>query len=160
MSFKSLFLILIVILTVSIKCEENMTIVDSNVNEVTFTNSTNEGSNTTPDVEAERLEFDNFSKTLLQQMGINQEKEISKERFKEFLTRLLTRDEKLEAHELELYNELIKRVTNKTPETIEVSNISKYIEQEELVNSLNELIRERYGEEALQQFNQEVNSDL
>jgi len=157
MSFKSSILVILALMFVSSFCEENSTLVDSNVNE---TESTNNESNITSQRETEAIEFDNYSKQLLEEMGINKEKEISRERFKHYLTRLITRDEKLENHEQELYVELIQRVVAKAPETIQVSEISKYIQQDKMVTSLNELIRERYGEEALQQFEKDLNSDL
>jgi len=157
MSFKSSISVLLAIMFVASVCEENLTVVDSNVNE---TESTSQESNVTYEKDAEALEFDNYSRKLLDEMGINKEKEISRERFTQFLTRLITRDEKLEPHEQDLYVELIQRVVAKAPETIQVSEISKYIQQDQMVTSLNELIRERYGEEALQQFEKEVNSDL
>jgi hypothetical protein len=157
MSFKSSISVILAIMFVASVCEENLTVVDSNVNE---TESTSQESNVTSEKDAEALEFDNYSRKLLDEMGINKEKEISRERFTQFLTRLITRDEKLEPHEQDLYVELIQRVVAKAPETIQVSEISKYIQQDQMVTSLNELIRERYGEEALQQFEKEVNSDL
>ncbi len=157
MSFKSSISVLLAIMFVASVCEENLTVVDSNVNE---TESTSQESNVTYEKDAEALVFDNYSRKLLDEMGINKEKEISRERFTQFLTRLITRDEKLEPHEQDLYVELIQRVVAKAPETIQVSEISKYIQQDQMVTSLNELIRERYGEEALQQFEKEVNSDL
>ncbi len=160
MYLNSCTLVIFVFLYVGGLCEENITFVDSNENKTLTAESTNQESNVTSEKDTNAKELDNYSRKLLDEMGIIEDKEIDRERFTLFLKRLITRDEKLEPHELPLVDRLIQRALANAPETIKVNELSKYIQYDQLFPPIEEIMKEMYGEETMRFYENKVNSDL
>jgi hypothetical protein len=132
-------------------CEENVTITEEvNSNQTNHTNTT-ESANHELSEDEEKEQYAAFARKIMDEM-VGNETQIPREKFKVFLRKLITRDENLDTSEEEFYNEMVDKIVERVPETIDSKEISKYIDQEYLMTILNELIKEKYGEEALGDF--------
>jgi hypothetical protein len=160
MSFKSVIIVLFALLIVVSFCEEKLTVEDSNDKHIPTDESNAKDSNVSSEKNEMAIEFENYSRKLIDEMGINNQKEINREKFTLFLTRLFTRDEKLEDHELPLVDRLIKKVIEKVPELIQVNELYKYIQYDRLMIPMEEIIKEVHGEEAIRYNEDRANSDL
>ena len=126
------------------------------------TNQSIDEAQSEPTDEEDKEQFASFAKKLMEEMGVGDGSKdvlIPREKFKVFLKKLITKDEKLDASEEEFYNEMVDKIVEKVPEEINSKEINKYIDQEYLMNILNDIIKEKYGEEALNDFNQGADSD-
>ena len=153
MSRIKIILLLLCFITLSF-CEESLSI----TNETDAESNKSEDKVKEPPIneqteEEEREQYTLFSKKVMADM-IGTDSHITKEKFRQFMLKLITRGESLESTELEFYNEMVEKIVSKVPETIEVSELSKYIDQDYLMGALNDLIKEKYGEDALNDFNQ------
>ena len=148
-------IILLITLVVLAFCEENMTISnEADTNTPIDENPTKEPvSNEHVSENDERDQFTAYAQKLTTEM-IGTATEIPKAKFREFMRMLMTRGEKLEQTEEEFYFEMVDKIVEKVPETIQTSELGKYIDQDYLMNILNDIIKEKYGEEGLSDFMQ------
>ena len=107
--------------------------------------------------EDDKEQFELHAKKLMDEM-IGNSTQIPREKFRVFLTNLITRGEKLDANEEEFYKEMVEKIVSKVPDFLDSKEITKYIDQNYLSEILNEVIREKYGDEALQDFAQGDNN--
>jgi hypothetical protein len=144
-------------------CEENVTITEEvNTNQTIDTNHTNTTETADHELseEEEKEQFAAFARKIMDEM-VGNETHVPRDRFKVFLRKLITRGEPLDTSEEEFYNEMVDKIVERVPETIDSKEISKYIDQDYLMNILNDLIKEKYGEEALGDFQRNAeNQDL
>ena len=89
-----------------------------------------------------------FTSKLLNEMGLNQGT-ISKENFKKFMYRLITKDEIIEESETEFYNEVIAKISKNITSDIELKDLHYYIEHNRFVEALDEVVAEKYGQDVL-----------
>jgi hypothetical protein len=78
----------------------------------------------------------------IKQMGLDQSETITREKFKEFFSKLILQGEEVPQDEKEIFDKLIERVAAKAPETFPTKDISKYVEMQEITNILNEIMAE------------------
>jgi hypothetical protein len=73
--------------------------------------------------------------------------------------RLLTQDEEVPEENKDFYNKLVDKILEQVPEDFDPKDVKKYLNEEKLSKSVEELVKETYGEEALKGFNQNNNFD-
>jgi hypothetical protein len=88
-----------------------------------------------------------FSRKLMQEMGLDQPGKISKEVFKKFLYRLVTKDQEPSVSDNHFFNSLVKRLSDKVPDEFESKELEQFITPASLTSVFQEVIRENYGEE-------------
>lgn len=100
-----------------------------------------------------------WAEKIFKDLNIQNEKEIPKRTFREFLFRLITRDEKMALHERVFYDEMIERMTKDVPEIVETEKMGEYIDTEKFNKIIEEAIMEQYGGEAYKQYANSVPFD-
>ena len=83
-------------------------------------------------------------------MGLNSGM-ITKENFKKFLFRLITKDEQIDESETEFYYEVIDKIAKNMTEEIDHTELHQHIEHNKFVEALDSVIGEKYGENVLKE---------
>jgi len=112
-----------------------MTLIKS---EISDTNSTD--SNETDHETSGDDSFDEQTKQILKEMGINESETIDRETFKKLFERVIFRDEEVNQEEKQVFLQLIDRVAKDVPDTFPTADISKYLDMNRLSDILTELM--------------------
>ncbi len=87
-----------------------------------------------------------FSRKLMEEMGLDKPGKITKEVFKKFLFRLITKDKDPSVSDNHFFNSLVKRLSDRVPEEFESRELEQYITPTALTSVFQEVIKENYGE--------------
>jgi hypothetical protein len=99
-----------------------------------------------------------FTEKLISEMGLNQGN-ISKDKLKNFLLRLITKDEDIDDSEKEFYGEVIERISKDIADEFDHTDLHKYIDHSNFVRAIDSVIADKYGQDVLNQLHNEARDD-
>jgi hypothetical protein len=87
-----------------------------------------------------------LAKKIYRQLGLVDRETITKDEFKTFFYRVITKDQKNHPHE-PFFREVVERHARSLPKNIAVTRLKELISQQHLFKIIEDVIREQYGEE-------------
>lgn len=96
-----------------------------------------------------------LAKSIFEDLGMHLKDEYTLEEFRIFIFRVITKDK--EEENTLFYNSVIDRIILDLPSKIQRSDLNNVINEEKLMKSIEEVVREQYGEEYVKHLKETLN---
>jgi hypothetical protein len=90
-----------------------------------------------------------YAKNIFKDLGLDTKERMTREDFKNFFLRVITKDRDLESlgGHGQFYVEISRKMSLQVPEEFKINEAANYLETENILLAIEETVREQYGEE-------------